>query len=207
MEKLIADPNILNLPWATLVTLACGYMGYFIAHVGIRDHHKSIDVAFSTLVFGFVAAFSYQIARYAGNGMLSSSLYAALVACLVGAIWRVAGRPLLRWILRVGDIAHADDTPSAWLSLFDVKNIKATQLTVRIKDGTLLHCSDLHMFKDAPNGAFVFGSTGDILLYATHIREPGGEWEAQLDDDAPAGFAITYIPASEVSRVRFQRER
>lgn len=42
--------DLLNLPWATLVTLASGYIGYFIANVGVNEHHKTRDVTFTMLV-------------------------------------------------------------------------------------------------------------------------------------------------------------
>jgi len=44
--------KLVNLPWATLLTLASGYAAYYVANVGVRDHHKPVDVTFSTLVFG-----------------------------------------------------------------------------------------------------------------------------------------------------------
>lgn len=206
MEKLLSDPNVFNLPWATLVTLASGYMGYFIAHLGTRDHHKQIDVAFSTLVFGFVAAFGYQVARHSGDSLLLSALFAVVVACVAGSIWRVWGRRCLTWVLRAADIAHTDDVPSAWLTLFTATDIRATQLSVRLKDGTTLLCEDLSRFAGKPSGPFVFGSTGDILMYVTDMKEKDGEWEPQEDVDyADWGTVITHIPAAEISRVRFRR--
>jgi hypothetical protein len=208
MEKILTDPNSwLNLPWATLVTFACGYMGYYIANVGVRDHHKQIDIAFSTLVFGFIAAFAYQAARFFGDGPLLASLYSALTACVAGAIWRVAGRKALRSLLRTADISHADDVPSAWLSLFDVRNVRATELSVRLKDGTILLCQDLRRFEDSPNGPFVLGSTGDILMYVTDTKVAGSDtW--QSEDDVVYedwGTVVTHIAASEISRVRLRR--
>lgn len=53
------DASLINLPWATLVTLASGYIGYFIANVGLKDQHKPIDITFSTLIFGLFAAMVY----------------------------------------------------------------------------------------------------------------------------------------------------
>lgn len=208
MEKLLSDPAvILNLPWATLVTLASGYMGYFIAHHGIRDHHKTIDVAFSTLVFGFFSAFAYQVSRYVGEGPLLASVFAALTACTIGATWRVWGRRLMRTLLRLGDISHADDVPSAWLSLFNETGVRATQLSVRLKDGTILLCDDLSRFEKKPNGPFVMGSSGDILMYVTDIKEPKAKtWETQEDVEYKDwGSVITHIPAAEISRVRFRQ--
>ncbi|MCZ5725913.1 hypothetical protein O5282_26815 [Escherichia coli] len=40
------DASLLNLPWATLVTLTSGYIGHFIANVGLKNHHKPIEVTF-----------------------------------------------------------------------------------------------------------------------------------------------------------------
>ncbi|MCZ5584059.1 hypothetical protein O5621_03670 [Escherichia coli] len=54
------DVSLLNLPWATLVTLTSGYIGYFIANVGLKDHHKPIEVTFSSLIFGLTAMMAYQ---------------------------------------------------------------------------------------------------------------------------------------------------
>lgn len=207
MENYLTKPDVLNLPWATLVTLACGYMGYFIAHVGVRDHHKQIDVAFSTLVFGFFAAFAYQIGRYIGAGMLISAAFAVVISCVVGALWRTYGRRLLYKILRSGDVSHADDIPSAWLSLFGETKTIATSLSVKTKDGTILLSESLADFSNKPNGPFVFGSNGDVLMYVTDIKELGGKWEKQDDVDYEDwGTVITHIPASEIMRVRLRRK-
>lgn len=60
------DVSLLNLPWATLVTLTSGYIGYFIANVGLKDHHKPIEVTFSSLIFGLTAMMAYQAVMWAG---------------------------------------------------------------------------------------------------------------------------------------------
>lgn len=207
MEKVLSGSDIFNLPWATLVTFACGYIGYFISHVGLRDHHKQIDVAFGTLVFGFVAAFGYTLLRKHEFGLQLSSLFAVLVACSSGAFWRLVGRRLFYKALHVGNVSHADDVPTAWLSLFGVTNVKATQLSVRLKDGTILLCEDLHKFSQKPNGPFAFGASGDILMYVTDIKNTDGKWETEDDVDYDGwGAAITYIPVSEIARVRFRRK-
>src|ERR1700754_4140002 len=89
-------PELLNLPWATLLTLACGYTGYYIANVGIRDHHKAIDVTFSTLVFGFFSAFLYSVLRrYTSIDILSVSAATFVFAIALGGIWSLYGRATL----------------------------------------------------------------------------------------------------------------
>lgn len=55
------DASLLNLPWPTLVTLACGYIGYFIANVGVKEHHQPVEVTFSTLIFGLFPLWSITL--------------------------------------------------------------------------------------------------------------------------------------------------
>ncbi len=47
-------------------------MGYVVAYVGLRDHHKTVDLTFNTLVFGFFAAFAYQLLRYVDINILAA---------------------------------------------------------------------------------------------------------------------------------------
>lgn len=202
------NQELLNLPWQTLLTLASGYAGYFIANTGVREHHKTIDVAFSSLVFGFFAAFIYELTMRGEIGILAASGLAFAAAVLAGGLWRRWGRGWLRSALRLSKVSDADDLPSAWHSLFDVKGIRATQLSVQLKDGTWLQCDELERFENAPGGACVFGGTGDLLLYVTDIREPGKESQPNTYVDDPNwGFEVTYLPASVISRVDFRRRK
>lgn len=82
------DVSLLNLPWATLVTLTSGYIGYFIANVGLKDHHKPIEVTFSSLIFGLTAMMAYQAVMWAGlNAWLATppALLCAVTAVRGGA--------------------------------------------------------------------------------------------------------------------------
>lgn len=93
------SPELLDLPVAIQLSLASGYAAYHFAYVGIRDHHKTIDVAFITLAFGLIATavFSSAIAfekymEFEGIfGSLIAGLAAFLAASLAGVIWRKWG--------------------------------------------------------------------------------------------------------------------
>src|ERR1700693_3496856 len=144
-------PDLMTLPWATLLTLASGYAGYYVANVGIRDHHKPIDVIFSTVVFGFISAFAYNVCRvFFEISLVWSSGIAFVFAMLVGASWSLIGRRYFEGLLRKSRISHSDDLPSAWIALFGAK-IAATQLSVKLKDGSWLMCDDLAKFASSPN--------------------------------------------------------
>jgi hypothetical protein len=200
--------ELLNLPWSALLTLASGYAAYFVANTGLRDHHKAIDVAFSTLVFGFFGAFAYEfMLRVLAWSLLPSSVVAFFFAVIFGGLWRKFGRKLLSSTLRLTDVSHSDDLQSAWRSLFDITSVHATQLSVQLKNGTWLQCDDLARFASAPNGPCVLGASGDILMYVTDSRQPG---EVAIVNDAVEftgwGQEVTYIPASEIARVDLRRK-
>lgn len=195
-----------DLPWATLLTLASGYAGYYVANIGFREHHKTIDVTFSVLVFGFFSAFAYELFRRL-YGMPAASLIAFVVAVALGIFWSRFGRPWLRYIIRSTDASHTDDTPSALKTLFSQTDIFATQLAVKLKDGTWLHCNDLARFADSPNGPCCFGNDGDLLMYVTHRKNPEDIDFEEMEPVGPAdwGVEITYLPKDQIARFDIRR--
>lgn len=200
----------MNLPWVTLLTLASGYAGYYVAHVGIREHHKNIDIAFSTLVFGFVSAFFYETAtRVWAWEILSASAASFVVSLVVGAFWRKWLRNLMQAVLRITSVSHSDDLPNAWVALFTKTNFKSLQLSVKLKDGTWLKCDDLNKFEKRPNGPCVFGGAGDLLMYVTHQQNADQDefWDCidVLSDNW--GDEITYVPKDQIARVDIRRKR
>lgn len=203
------DATLLKLPWATLLTLAGGYAAYFVANLGVRSHHQTIDVAFSTLVFGFFTAFAYEASsRLLKIEILWSSLIAFVSAVLLGALWGRFGRRWLLRLLRLTDVSHNNDLPSAWAELFSDTRVGTSQLSVRMKDGTWLKCDDLRKFDNKPYGPCILGGTGDILIYVTHQQSPDDEAfeECTQTLNAAWGDEVTYVPAAEVSRVDIRRK-
>ncbi|MGO7185299.1 hypothetical protein ACCT14_33035 [Rhizobium brockwellii] len=200
MDKDIA--TLVNLPWATLLTLASGYSGYFIANTGVRSHHKAIDVAFSTLVFGFFGSFAYQAFIHAGYSKFWASLIAFLAAIVIGGLWRKFGRDLMEDWLRDSDISYANDTPDAWRSIFKIQNADMRQITVKLTDGGWLHCADLRTFKEKPCGPCILGEAGDLLMYVTHQKAPGeAEFRELSNVDGLWGAQMTYLPKDKIALV------
>lgn len=214
------DWDVISLPWATLVTLASGYAGYYVANVGLREHHKTIDITFSTLVFGFFATLAYVLILWVGSFHWVASIVSAVLAPIaafsvalgLGVWWSKKGRRLLELKLRNGDVSHTNELPSAWLTMFSVTDVTARQLHVKLNDGTWLQCDDMRKFGEAPNGPCVFGASGDVLMYVTHRKEPKSEAEQKPEWKSVAtafddewGYQATYIPASHIARVDYRR--
>jgi len=200
--------ELVNLPWATLLALASGYAGYYVANAGLRAHHKSIDIAFSTIVFGFFGSLAFQYLVRADWGIMYSSLGSFAAAIFCGILWNKIGRSCLEKALRISKVSYSDELPSAWKALFASTDTCATQLTLKLTDGTWLHCNDLNEFRDHPNGPCTLGDAGDVLMYVTHrIDSDGREGFIESDDliDEKFGTDVTYIPKDKIERMTIRR--
>lgn len=202
------DASLINLPWATLVTLASGYIGYFIANVGLKDHHKPIDITFSTLIFGLFAAMVYQAFIWIGWGEYLAALLAALYAFANGAWWRKYGRKFMYKFLRDHDISWSDSTSSAWQRMFDQRGYYISEIYVILKDGTTLVSEQPGNFEGQPCGSFVMGADKDILIHVTREKHPGSsEWIKRKVIHDSWGTMATYIPADQIARVKIRRTK
>src|SRR3546814_14241917 len=91
--------------------------------------------------------------------------YSIVVSCLgtvaAGAVWRAVGRPLYKSILRHFRVSWSDDTPSAWSALvLENTRHRPTQISVRLVDGSRLHCTQMHKVGDYPFGPAILGKIG-----------------------------------------------
>lgn len=202
--------KIAQLPWTTIMTLASGYAGYFIAHLGARGHHKSADITFGTLIFGFWGLFAYLAAlESAAISSLGASLVAIVATVALGGLWSILGRWVLEWILRALGVSHSDDLPSAWAALGRRVNVTPLQASIKTTDGMIYHCDDLFSFRDEPDGAFILGGNGDVLLHVTHIKYPNADDFEEIRDvrSAEWGTEITYFPREQIARLDLRRKR
>lgn len=205
------DSSLINLPWATLVTLASGYIGYFIANVGLKDHHKTIDITFATLVFSLLPTLLYSFILLCFTHSLitySATAGAVMLAVISGALWRVSGRKWMYWLLRKFNISWSDGTSSAWQRMFDQRGYYVTEVYVHLKDGTILLAEAPGNFKGQPCGSFVMGNEKDILLYVTHEKAAGSvDWVECDVLHKSWGAMTTYIPADQIARVKIRRTK
>lgn len=201
------DSTLLDLPWATLVTLASGYISYFIANVGLKEHHKPIDILFSTLIFSLLPTAIYHVTLWCGVNAYAAALPPVLLALTLGALWRKYGRKQLYGFLRQHNISWSDSTHSAWQQMFGLTDYRATELFVILKDGSGLLSRLPGRFEGLPNGPFTLGNNGDVILYVTH-RSPANsdEWVEYGDViHQDYGALATYIPSDQIARIDIRR--
>lgn len=204
--------NLTELPWATVLTLASGYCGYFIAHVGARTHHQAADVTFGTLAFGFwgLLVFQYlQAADFFRFGPIPASVAGFVSSVALGAAWSSFGRRWSDAFLRGIGATLRDDYPNAWAAIGKDPNIAMTQLSVKLTNGDIYLTNDLKRFKDAPNGPCTFGGQGDMIMFVTDICYKDAEdfKKVELGDFENLGYEATYIPREQIARVEFRQVR
>lgn len=207
--SIIDAKELLTLPWLTLVTLACGYMAYFVANFGDREHHKTIDVIFSVFVFGFLSAWVYRgLVDQRTMGETGATIGAVLMAAASGAVWSWIGRDWLGIAVRKTNISHSNDLTTIHAEIARQKGkVNTTQLHVWLTDGSTLSCNDLSAFKHEPNGPFVLGSNGDLLMYVTTIWDKDGKESDQMANVKNGwGSLATIVPKEQIGRVEIRRQ-
>lgn len=203
------DSSLLNLPWEALVTLSCGYIGYFISTVGINDSHKPTEVTFSTLIFGMFSAMVYHAFVWAGVDDWTATLPTVLYAVASGAYWRKYARAWMYRFLRKHDISWSDSSSSAWQSMFEQTDFPVTEVLVFLKDGSVLRSLLSADFEQLPNGPLTLGNNGDITLYVTHYRDNNSREWMKYDNvmDKQSGNLATWIPRDQIVRMDIRRIR
>ena len=204
--------KLTELPWASLLTLAAGYCGYFIAHQGNRSHHQAADVTFASLAFGFWGFLTFQILstseRFAvGTAWASVGGFAASI--ILGAAWSSFGRRTADMVLRKIGATLSDDCPSAWAALGRDTSVSMSEISVKLSSGEIYRSKPLLRFAKEPNGPCTFGANGDLIMFVTHISTSGGnEFAAVAPNDLDSSdYEATYIPREQIVRVDIRQSK
>ncbi|HEX8553791.1 MAG TPA: hypothetical protein VF695_03700 [Sphingomonas sp.] len=201
MESLI-DAKWLIAPWQIQVALGSGYAAYMAAYTGVRNHHQAVDTTFRAIAFGLVATLVLMIIPASRPVLSIGGAFVATV--IVGLLWRRFGMSLWEGALRNLNVSWGDDTPTAWMRTIADQRHYITQVAVQTSDGTWLRCDDAQRFNGAPGGPCTLGTTGDILLYVTKIRDVNGERDFDAED-ANYGFQAAYVPAGQIRQINIRR--
>ncbi|QPN28846.1 hypothetical protein I5770_09720 [Brucella sp. BO2] len=135
-----------------------------------------------------------------------ASIIAFVGSVICGALWNAMGRDILYTVLRSTGVTYNDDTPSAWVAMYNARHGGVRELYVLLQDGTWLGCNNLQDFEDEPNPGCTLGPEGDILMYVPHIKKPGETVFTEIADVKDEwGTDLTYIPKSQIAQVDIRR--
>lgn len=207
----------LDLPIATLVVLAAGYISYRFAFVGRNSSHTSIDTIFIAATFAAIAqgvnllwkknSFEEGCLQWLQEIPASGLMLGFWTSIITAILWR---KWLEKWLfecLRNVNLLNTDRHKTAWLTYLarPPKNVY-TQLYVRMKDGTCLLCDELHLFNKMDLGPAILGEDGSIMMYPTHRKANiNDEWDLHpppTKNDTAWGINLIYIPATEIAEIR-----
>lgn len=196
-------PDLLTLPLDTIAVLAAGYLGYRLAYAGKDARHAGIDTLFMSLVYALVAKLALHGLTLLAIPHLIAIPVAVAAALLVAAVWRKWGERVVFRSLRGMGISTSDRSTTAWENLRVKPGFAPTTYLVQKADGTLLMCQTPENFAHLRDGPCILGSDGSIALFVTHRRLPGClDWEGRDVFDPVLGYAMTYVPASQIVEIR-----
>lgn len=198
--------GLLLLPLETLVVLGSGYLGYRIAYIGHDGPHGPADVVFLSFAFAAIAKATAMLAGPWGHLGLAAGPIAAILAAVA---WRIWGGPLTFHVLRRFGVSDHDRGRDVWESMLMRRLKDPTRIVVVLKDGRQLMSDDISQFRNLPLGPCLFGPDGSVALYVTDTRKSSDEDWVDLDIGSATspswGYAMTFVPASEIARVRIMR--
>ncbi|MCI5120982.1 MAG: hypothetical protein D3908_07315 [Candidatus Electrothrix sp. AUS4] len=194
--------SLLNLPEYIQIVIATGYIGHSIAKAGFRDKERKDELLYSIMVYGLFGYAVYHTADSNGFCFLASALFAIISVVVAAIFWRKTGSRIFNKILHNAAISNEDGTPDVWTGIIQCTHAGPTQVVVVLKDGTELSCNDVQSFRNASFPKYYTDNAGNIAFYVTSIKKNDGTVkEMPSVRDSQWGDRLTYIPASEISRV------
>ena len=220
------NSDIWALPFEVQFILASGYAAYFFSYVGIREHHKTVEIVFIVFVYGLITKLCFGAAQailtnlFYENSLLGylfnkgttiafSATFAFVVTVFAGYLWRRFGRDYARSLLRKSDYSWSDDDPTSWRTITSSTDFWFTQASVQLNDGTWLECKNAKEFVGEPHGPMTLGQNGDIALYVTDITAPNRKKSTTVlhIKDPDWGSRMTYIPSNQIKSLTFRLKK
>ncbi|ADW16393.1 hypothetical protein Despr_0204 [Desulfobulbus propionicus DSM 2032] len=202
--------NLLNLPEYIQIVIATGYIGHSIARSGLRDKERKDELLYGIIVFGLFGYVAFDLVKPFFSYFLIPAIIAVVSVVVISCLWRKVGKPLTNTIFQNAGVLNEDGIPNVWTGITQCTHAGPTQVKVLLKDGSALICNNVQSFGDAAFPKYYTDNDGNIALYVTSIRKTDGTTkEMTTVRDADWGDRLTYVPASEISRVmiRFKKKR
>ena len=190
-----------NLGTTVQVCLGSAYLAYCTAYAGFQRHHNNRDAIFITLVFAAIASTAYSYAQDCGIYLAYFISFAA--ALVTAVIWRLLGRELWQKAMQVSKVHREDGVTSTWESLVQTKK-SVKQISVHLSNGRVLYLNDRPKYIGTPWDGLYLGGDGGILMIVEEEDLPDGTEEERQGIQSDWGARLTYLPASQITRVNIR---
>jgi hypothetical protein len=193
--------DFVNLGTAVQVSLGAGYLAYCTAYAGFRRHHQTRDTIFISLVFAAIA--SAVISQAQTLGVVPAYSLSVLAALVSAAVWRWFGRELWHRTMHVSKVHREDGVETTWENLIQTKKI-VDQISVHLSDGRVLYLNDRPKYVGTPWDGLYLGGDGSVLMVVEEEELPDGTEEKRQGICSDWGTRLTYLPASQITRVNIR---
>ncbi|ADO42356.1 hypothetical protein [Ketogulonicigenium vulgare] len=195
--------EFLELTLTLQVSLGAGYLAYAVAYAGYRKDHRAEDAIFITIAFSALAQLLFVVLEHAQFLPIISVPSVFLTTIAAGALWRKFGMSFWQTLMRWSGVHRDDGNLRIWPILVH-GNHEINQCQVYLKDGRVLNLLNGPAYIGQPWDGLLLGDDGSVLMVVENEYMPNGSViEHGANFDAEWGTSLTYVPASEVSRVIF----
>ena len=195
---------LLNLSLDLQIIFAAGYLGFWVATVGIESKLRPTDIAMQILVYGLVAKLMLIALpeRIYCNEVLPPIL-AVIASVVVGMCWRSFLRKIVTDFLKFARVHNHDHMPTVLDSIMNETNVTWEYVQVHMKDGRLFESDSYKVDNNVPLDKYVIDPEGNIAMYVTKIFQANRNEEPSTfeDDDENLGSVLSYISADNISRI------
>lgn len=193
--------DFIQLGTTVQVSLGAGYLAYCTAYAGFRRHHQNRDTIFVTLVFAAIASLVISSTQILGEVL--AYFIAVLATLFSAAVWRWFGRKLWLKAMQSSRIHREDSINTTWEALVQTDGT-VDQISVHLSDGRVLCLNDRPKYVGTPWNGLYLGGDGGIIMIVEEEDFPDGTTEERQAIRSDWGTRLTYLPASQITRVNIR---
>ncbi|MGI3125200.1 hypothetical protein [Nitratireductor sp. PBL-C9] len=193
---------LLSTPLELQISIAAGYLGWWIATIGNRQNSPA-DMALQILLYSIVARSASSMALAFAPEMTEGITFAAVAVSTIGSAviiaiaWRSIIRPLWGDLMAWLGVYYDDHQTSSWRSINEIKDKRHT-IHIHLKDGSVLECNYAETGAASRAHDLYVAEDGMALPVTKFYRADGTSVAFTAHDN---DFSLDYIPRSEIQRV------
>lgn len=184
------------------ISLIIGYLGYWFCYHGFE--YGKEERLFKIAVYSTPSLILFSFYEYSIKYIVISFFTTVLIAIF----WRSKGKRWFYNIVYKFRISNEDNSETVLNSIMNNNTIDITQISVGLKNGNLLHCSNILDYKKSGIRYFMIDKKGNIAIYVDTIIDNQGHIGIYKGiKDHNFGDLLTFINKDEVSFIQLRNKK
>ncbi len=193
--------TLLNLSNPYLTAFVLGYIGYWIAYHGFT--YAKEERIFKIIVFMIPSLLIFQTIGY----KLYSVIACFVLSILMASIYRTYIKKWLSDLFYKLQISNEDNVDTVLNTIMQDTKIEITQVTVKLKNGTILYCDNVNNYNASGVDLFRTDKDGNIALYVERIEHADGRTTEHTPHNKNWGDLITLVKKEEIMWIEFRNKK